>query len=372
MDNQFGNVSLFTLGSVPANWKSPNSDGIMSAADGVSIPEATTIRFAIATHLNEDGTTTGKVSFIKQGSIKTLELATFVFEITNLLPDLTQNQRAIIGNIFFKSLFEDNFIPKSEEVGIATVAEGGEIRLTDGQESDVPGSTLICVSCYPECIYTLDDDSSYGINLSDQEPDECRDYGALIFEPNAKLIEAELHEAIEYLNEISSVGLLLELVEKWNIALIPPFDKAWQLIQENLENELAPATHISAAHIAKFVLNDESLYISILNRLQILADSGAISYPFATTEIAAEWAESNYKPKTQIISLLETCITKLDNEDPDEMCDFIEEVGNPYCRLKLGELGLAERALTETLSRINDKKILSKFKIRGEKILKNF
>ena len=158
---------------------------------------------------------------------------------------------------------------------------------------------------------------------------------------------------------------------KWNTVSIENIDLAWKEVLNNLEKDNYPPSHIKAARIARFVLNDASLYQSIMNRIIELSNSGFIDYAFGINDVASECLNSFSKTQEEVTSLMETCISRLSIDDPSEMCSFIEEVGGRYSELKLGNVDLAKRALTETLARIQDSKTRTKFKTKGEKALKN-
>lgn len=371
MDNLFGNVSLFTIGNVSDKWDASDSDGLVSAADGVTIDEEETIRFSIVVHLDEQGQKTGQVSFIDSKKMTTHSLSNFVFELATLFPNLQQNKRAAIGRIYSELLHEAFYIPYDSTVGISSSGEGGEIRVDDEQLQLVAGSFLVCVSSYPSCSFSIDKESSYGVNLGDQEPDENGDYGLLIFRPDSASIEAEFKEAIKYLNNFSSAGLFMDLIEKWNTVSIENMDLAWKEVLNNLEKDDYPPSHIQAARIARFVLNDALLYQSIMDRIIHLSNTGFIDYTFGISHVAYEYLENFSKTQEEVTSLMETCISRLSIDDPSEVCSFIEEVGGRYSGLKLGNVDLAKHALTETLGRIQDSKIRTKFKIKGEKALKD-
>ena len=371
MSKIFGKIALYSIGSISNEWASSDDSSVLSALDGVSVSDRNLYKFAIAILLDIEGNKTGETSIITGNICETVETSSLVFKLKEYLPNLTQCQRVIVGQVFESGLDEDGgFLTVDPNSGICSNSEGGRLKIKNDRVVRVPGSSLICVSRYTACEVKLDPTSPYGVNMGDNEPDENKHYSALFFSPDASQLDSEYKSAVDYLENLKSINLLINMLVKYRTTDPSKLASVWDLISKNYQTDKYAPNYIKFARMAKFIFSDECLYNSIIKCLFSNVESGIISYWFAVDNIAAEYIRSSYKKTADVVAMMEAAIPRLNVDSSDELEDFISKVASVSRGYKIGNMKLAEKAIDVTISRITDSKDKTKFKKKGQKALK--
>lgn len=371
MDTVFGSVALITLGHVAKSWNAAETDGLVTACDTTYLEGNKDIKIGVIYHRNTEDELTGDVTFIFNEVRSTFKLLHIRGEVEKI-PDLNQAEKSALAEVI-KLAAETSKISLESGVGEDSCGEGGEVRVSDNYHEFTPGAFVLSVSFYDLFDVSFDSPNGYGLNTKEEEALEYEDYGCVIFVPDSKTIEAELKDALDYLEEGLGTSLLIQLLKKYRSTEGSELSFAWQKILDSLATESYAPSLVYAARIAKDIIGDETLWRKLLDQAVALSESGVIKdHYFGIVQVASEFASSGVGTKEEIYALLDTIPSRLSLEDPNEICHVIENIAceNRGCRM-IGEsvfdVEYARNMSEAHLARIEDKKMKAKFKKQIEK-----
>lgn len=361
MEQLYGQATLVSFGHVLDNWSYEGNDGLVLASDESCLKNGSIHRLGIVLSVDDNDNPSAIRGLFLDGK----KISTDLGGLRNELKAISGLQSWEVNTIIelVKNSVKGESIAFADS-GVAQCSEGdgGEVRLEFDDENRTQGAFALSATYYPSDEYTTDGSLPYGINCEGKEPEEYRDFGCVVFSPNAESIKVEAEEALDYFKKYNSATLAIDTIRKWRFIDVEPLADIWSITLESLKRDTYPATHVWAARVARDILGDDTLYQKILLDLLDFSITWEKGYPYAVIEVTNELYNEGCMSRKDACTLIEKAAERVDLQDPSELSSLIEHVTNEYGGLKMGDKDFAAKLVVRVLEKISDKKIAAKFK----------
>ncbi len=151
----------------------------------------------------------------------------------------------------------------------------------------------------------------------------------------------------------------------------PELKSVWSVILSKLDKDSYVPSHISAARLAKVILNDEAEYRRLINGAKNLRDGQPSDFVWLSIAVAQELSDDPDNNRDEIYSLTDETLDRASTTDFNDLEQIINFIAGRYQGSRLGNVQYAEKAIKTVLDKVTDSKTKASFKKKAEKSLKN-